>query len=189
VLDSIVDGVGTPAIAGPSAPDRPGPAAWLERVTVLGPCALTRLPLASEVVFTAQVLVERRQEGCVRFSFVPRGSRVPRRYRCQPDLEIDARIEAAERQAGAPLDDAGRAAIAEEVGRWLVPGFTSTRYGQPAYAQLHLACPRSLRTGAEDGAEMGAFCHLKQPQREANLHLRLSEYLPFGLEPGLVYVT
>ena len=34
---------------------------------------------------------------------------------------------------------------------------------------------------------MGAFSHLKQPQR--NLRLRLGEYLPFGLEPGLIYVT
>jgi len=70
-----------------------------------------------------------------------------------------------------------------------VPSFTSTRYGQPADAQLHLACPTQIARGAEDGSEMGAFCHLKQPQREANLRLRLREYLPFGLEPGLVYVT
>jgi hypothetical protein len=189
VLDSIVDGVGTTAIAGPGALDRPGPAAWLERVTVLGPSALHRLPLASEVIFTGAAHVQRRQDGCVRFSFVPRASRVPRRYRCQPDLEIATRIEAIEQETGAPLDDAARAGLADAVGRWLVPSFTSTRYGQPAYAQLHLACPRAIRTGAEDGAEMGAFCHLKQPQREANLQLRLREYLPFGLEPGLIYVT
>ena len=36
---------------------------------------------------------------------------------------------------------------------------------------------------------MGAFSHLRQPQREANLRVRLEEYLPFGLEPGLIYVT
>jgi hypothetical protein len=189
ILDSIVDGVGTAAIAGGGAPDRPGPAAWLERVTVFGPSALVRLTLASEVIFTGAAQVQRRQDGCVRFSFVPRASRVPRRYRCQPDREIDTRIEAIEKETGAPLADAARAAIADEVGRWLVPSFTSTRYGQPAYAQLHLAGPRAIATGAEDGAEMGAFCHLKQPQREANLHLRLREYLPFGLEPGLIYVT
>jgi hypothetical protein len=28
-----------------------------------------------------------------------------------------------------------------------------------------------------------------QPQREANLKIRLEEYLPFGLIPGLIYVT
>ena len=29
-----------------------------------------------------------KQSGCVRFSYVPPGSLTPRRYRCQPDLEI-----------------------------------------------------------------------------------------------------
>jgi hypothetical protein len=36
---------------------------------------------------------------------------------------------------------------------------------------------------------MGAFSHLKQPQRETNLGIRLTEYLPFGLVPGLIFVT
>jgi hypothetical protein len=36
---------------------------------------------------------------------------------------------------------------------------------------------------------MGVFCHLKQPQREMNLRLRLEEHLPFGLQPGIIYVT
>jgi hypothetical protein len=69
------------------------------------------------------------------------------------------------------------------------PSFTATRYGEPAYAQLRLSCPAAIRTGAADGSEMGVYAHLKQPQRESNLRLRLDEYLPFGLEPGLIYVT
>jgi hypothetical protein len=36
---------------------------------------------------------------------------------------------------------------------------------------------------------MGAYCHLKQFQRESNLRIRLEEYLPFGLDAGLIYVT
>ena len=36
---------------------------------------------------------------------------------------------------------------------------------------------------------MGVFCTLKQPQREANLRIRLNEYLPVGLEAGIIYVT
>jgi hypothetical protein len=36
---------------------------------------------------------------------------------------------------------------------------------------------------------MGVFCFLKQPAREANLRLRLDEYLPVGLDAGLIYVT
>jgi len=62
-------------------------------------------------------------------------------------------------------------------------------YGHPAYAQLGLTCAEEISTGAEDGSEMGVFSSLKQPQREANLRIRLEEYLPFGLEAGLIYVT
>ena len=36
---------------------------------------------------------------------------------------------------------------------------------------------------------MGSFCHLKHPQREANLRIRLGEYLPVGLEAGVIYVS
>ena len=191
VLDSIVDGVGDAAILGP-APGSSGPPAWLERATVFGESFVKALPMASEVIFAATVQAERRQEGCVRFSFVPPGSATPRRYRCQPDLEIKTQIEEAEKAAqaaGTTLTPAEQDAIRAEIEGWLVPAFTSERYGQPAYAQLHLACPKQIVTGAEDGSEMGAFCHLKQPQREANLRLRLQEYLPFGLEPGLIVVT
>ena len=45
------------------------------------------------------------------------------------------------------------------------------------------------QNGAEDGSEMGVFCHVKQPQRESNLRIRLDEYLPVGLDAGIVYVT
>lgn len=71
----------------------------------------------------------------------------------------------------------------------LQPIFTSTRYGDPGYAQLRQSCDRELRTGAEDGSEMGVFNGLKQPQREANLQANLEEYLRFGLEAGIFYVT
>jgi hypothetical protein len=70
-----------------------------------------------------------------------------------------------------------------------VPGFVSQTYGDPTYAQLALTCPEELRTGAEDGAEMGAFRFLQQPQREANLRASLPEFLRFGLEAGLIFAT
>ncbi len=63
------------------------------------------------------------------------------------------------------------------------------RYGRPAYAQLFYDIAEEIWTGAEDGAEMGAFQPLKQPQRVANLSARLDEYVPYGLETGIVYVT
>jgi hypothetical protein len=71
----------------------------------------------------------------------------------------------------------------------LTPTFTSVRYGDPGYAQLSLTCAEEIRTGAEDGAEMGMFNHLKQPLREANLRASLEEYLRFGLAAGIFYVT
>jgi hypothetical protein len=107
-------------------------------------------------------------------------------------LEIDSRIEEAEKAAidnGTVLSPAERLVIRNEALARLIPGFTSTRYGEPAYGQLHLGCPTEIKTGAEDGSEMGAFSFLKQPQRETNLRIRLEEYLPFGLEPGIIYVT
>lgn len=67
------------------------------------------------------------------------------------------------------------------------PRFTSERYGEPTYAQLSTICPREIRTGAEDGSEMGAFNFLKQPQREANLQASLKEYLRFGLQADILY--
>ncbi|GAA4697151.1 hypothetical protein [Phytohabitans rumicis] len=67
------------------------------------------------------------------------------------------------------------------------PSFTSKRYGDPGFAQL--ADDGPLSTGAADGAEMGAFRHLRQPQRMANLRTALDEYLPAGLTAGTVRVT
>jgi hypothetical protein len=46
-----------------------------------------------------------------------------------------------------------------------------------------------IREGADDEAEMGAFHELFEPQRETNLRVRLDEYLRFGLEAGIFYVT
>jgi hypothetical protein len=192
LLDSSVDGVNTAAIAATGSVDEPGPPLWAERVTILGETHVMEMTLASEVIFDAPAIAERRQTGCVRFSFVPEGSVLPKRYRCQPDLQIEAETEAAAKQAealGVPFTDAERGAIAARVRRRLLPAYTSRQYGDPAYLQFHLSAPEEIATGAEDGSEMGVYCHLKQPQRIANLRLRLEEYLPFGLEAGLMFVT
>jgi hypothetical protein len=136
-------------------------------------------------VISGRVNARRRQEGCVRFCYVPRNlqdpaldSRVPRRYRCQPDLAL-------EKVGGDTVDPN----VAKTVLRRVKPRFTSDKYGDPAYAQLSLRCPKEISGGAEDGSEMGVFNHLKQPHREANLTVALDEYLRFGLEAGLFYVT
>ncbi|HJP66967.1 MAG TPA: hypothetical protein VKA30_11775 [Actinomycetota bacterium] len=152
-----------PAIAGPGSGSRGpefGPATMLEQVTVFGGCFIRQLDLASNVIFTEPVLAERRQEGCTRFTFVPEGSRVPRRYHCQP----------------AP-------------GASVAPLFDSTAYGQPSYARLASTCPPEIATGADDEGEIGAFHLLQEPQRIENLRRGLDEYLPFGLEAGMFFVT
>ncbi len=67
--------------------------------------------------------------------------------------------------------------------------FTSLDDGDPAYAQLSFSASEPLRTGAEDGSEIGAFCSLRQPLRQAQLRALIDEYVRFGLEVGLFYVT
>jgi hypothetical protein len=69
------------------------------------------------------------------------------------------------------------------------PDFTSLSYTQPGYVQLCEACSAGIYTGAEDGSEMGVFSYLKQPQRAANLQASLKEYLRFGLQAKIIYIT
>ena len=174
-----------PAIGASGIGQQPGPKTSLERVTIFGATYVRELTLASETIFTGTVTAQRRQAGCTRFSFVPKGSQVPRRYRCQPDLALADYAQKAGKSSADDLTDAQQAAVLAR----LTPTFTSERYGDPDYAQLSRTCAQEIRTGAEDGSEMGAFSHLKQPQRDANLRACLEEYLRFGLEAGIFYVT
>lgn len=181
VADSIIDHPSDTAIHGPQS------GVDVQTSTIFGK-SLVRSLEAGNSIFTDTVIVEQRQIGCVRFSFVKEGSRTPRRYRCQPAMEIQTQTEVAKKNNPA-LTKAERDAIAAEIAGWLVPIFTSTQYGHPAYGQLHQVCPEQIKTGAEDGSEMGVFSHLKHPQREANLRNSLEEYLRFGLEAGIFFVN
>jgi hypothetical protein len=53
----------------------------IARSTLLGPVVARTLE-ATDAIFTHPVTVERTQEGCVRFCYVPATSKVPRTYRC-----------------------------------------------------------------------------------------------------------
>jgi hypothetical protein len=187
VVDAGSDASGS-AIRGTNV-NESAPALHVERSTILGDVVVRELPMASETIFAGSLDVLRRQQGCARFCFIRRGSRTPHRYRCQPDLAIRELVDAEEKRLGRVLLDAEWKPFVDAVVPWLVPSFTSIRYGDPGYAQLHLDAPRQLARGAEDGSEIGVFCHLKQPQRENNLRTRLGEYLPFGLQPGIIFVT
>ena len=196
LLDSIIDGIekngDIPTVAIADATNASGPPAHIERSTIIGTSRFLKLEMASESIFTGIVLVDQQQAGCVRFSFVPVGSHTPQQYRCQPALEISLEKEKAKAAAiksGIPLPVGWETVIENEVVLWVLPAFETDRYGRPDFAQLRLSTPMQIRGGAEDGSEMGAFCVLKQPQRESNLRLRLDEYLPVGLEAGIIYVT
>jgi hypothetical protein len=141
----------------------------LEACTVLGKVHAQRLDVSNSLLLAARagaadpwpapVWAERRQVGCIRFSFVPPGSRTPRRFQC------------------AGTDPAHR------------PFHSSRRYGDPAYMQLRRSTHPAIRTGASDESEMGVTHELYSPQRETNLRVRLDEYLRYGLEAGFFYAT
>jgi hypothetical protein len=181
------------AIAGSRAGDQPGPRASLERCTILGMLHVLELAYASECIFEDIATSDRRQgrgeRDCVRFCYLPSGSRTPPRYRCQPELAIAKALDETARQKNKKPTPAEQDVVQQHILARLIPTFTSTRYGDPGFAQLGLLCPSEIKTGAADGSEMGAFNFLKQPQREANLLSSLDEYLRFGLEAGIFYAS
>jgi hypothetical protein len=140
--------------------------------TFIGQVHARQIVLASNTIFdaltdaldvwSAPVSADQLQQGCVRYSYVPPGSRVPRPYACYPGPNV-----------AAPL----------------VPAFTSVRFGDAGYCQLAEASGAAILSGADDQSEMGAFHDLHQPQRIANLRTSLNDYLRFGLEAGIFYAT
>lgn len=191
VADSIV-GLQDAGAAGSAALSAPQAPLDLLRTSFLGTVHGLTIS-ASDCIFDAPAVAERRQTGCVRFCYVPPASAVPRRYRCQPQLETDARIaalRAAALAAGLPPPTAAEEdAVRAEAEATVRPLFTSRRYGDPGLAQLDLRCTAQIRTGAESGAEMGAYERLRQPQREANLRDALAEYLRLGLTAGVYFAN
>jgi len=171
ITDSFVDAndatnVAYAALDGAGA----GGALTLQGSTVIGKVHSTLLGLVSNSIlwaalaagdaWKAPLWADRRQEGCVRFSYLPIGSITPRRY------------ESVEEARGTPG-----------------PLFSSLRYGDPAYGKLLPETADLVRRGADDGGEMGAFHFLLAPQRETDLRVRLQEYLPVGMEFGIFYET
>jgi hypothetical protein len=148
----------------------PGGPLSVEASTLVGKVAAAELTASDSILhaapaagdgWTAPVLVERRQQGYVRYSYVPLGSQLPPRYRCQPEDPV--RVPQ------------------------VVPTFTTLRFGAAAYCQLHTGCAHEIRCGASDESEMGAYHRLFAPQRATGLGVRLDEFLPFGLEAGLLF--
>ena len=107
----------------------------LEACSVLGKVHAHQLDVSDSLLMAAladggdpwawPVWAERRQVGCIRFSFVPAGSRTPRCFHCVGSNSADR------------------------------PFHTSLRYGDPGYMQLRRSTVDSIRTGADDESEMG----------------------------------
>ena len=130
----------------------------IDGATVRGDVRVRTLD-ASSCVLDGRVDVEHRQTGCVRYSFVGRGSRVPRRFRCVPSAE-------GERTAS--------------------PVYASDQPGSPGYLELAASCPVEIAEGGEGGAEMGVHHHLRRPLRVHAAEQLLAPYVPVGLEIGLL---
>jgi hypothetical protein len=169
--DSILDATAVTAIA-LAAPDgaSEGASVTLEGVTVIGKIFAESMPLVSNSLRLAArapadawpvpVRAAQRQTGCVRFTWLPESSRVPRRHQCMPDAT-------------------GRPA----------PRVLSLRYGTPTYGVISPFADAGLRHGADDDGEPGALHHLHAAQREAGLRVRLDEYLRAGLEAGVFHAV
>ncbi|UWU14080.1 hypothetical protein N2599_18495 [Rhizobium sullae] len=131
-------------------------------VTLFG-TARTKSVEATGCLFTTALTVQRKQEGCLRYSYLAPGSDGPRRFRCQPDptLSTAAALRAA-------------------------PVFMDTSLDEPACALLHPLCPDGIRNGGEGGTEMGSFGPWGASLRRANLTSLFDDFTPFGLETAIL---
>ncbi|GAA1579202.1 hypothetical protein GCM10009678_72290 [Actinomadura kijaniata] len=145
------------ATAATAAVTAPGARLAVDTCTLLGTVD-TRLLDASSTLLTARTTATHRQTGCVRFSYVAPGSRIPHRYRCVPEGPDDRSV----------------------------PVFASLDPASPQYAALARGCPASIAEGGEGDAEMGAHHHLHRPQRLRAARAQLAPYVPAGLEIGII---
>src|SRR5262249_35138169 len=67
-----------------------------------------------------------------------------------------------------------------------VPVFFSTQFGDAGAGVLHPATAQSIRQGAEDGGELGAYHYLRLSLRWDAMRDKLAEYLLFGMEAVLI---
>ncbi len=178
--DSILDATLPSAVAyvanvdsGTQRP-QPGGALTMLGCTTIGKVHASLLQLVSNCIFWAELSdadtaatppiwraplwATRKQEGCVRFSYLPNGAITPRTYKCVVQGK------------GEPQ-----------------PLIQSLAYGNPGYCKLYSVTDDAIRRGADDGGEMGAFHFILAPLRETDLRIRMSEYMPVGLEFGVFY--
>ncbi len=215
ISDSILDGVIPEGVVFSAPTDLHAHAALtILRSTVLGKVFTHTIELADNCIFDDLVRVARSQRGCMRFCYITRErapgghvagynghseddsdhphSRTPRRFCCQPDMAMDAAEKdlREKRENLTPMTEPSEDEIsaAKRIAHNSVrPRFCSKLYGRPDYCRLEQSCPDEIVRGAEDESEMGAFHDLFQPQRGANLRVRLDEYTVAGMDAGIIY--
>ncbi|WP_117190420.1 hypothetical protein [Rhizobium terrae] len=178
--DRVADG---DSAAMPLAIEAPNADLAIMRSTVFGR-TVARTIEADDTIFVGPLDIARRQDGCLRFCYLPRQSRTPRRYRCAPDLQVAEAKEAAQ-AAG----DAFQPEIEQALVERIRPVFTATVAEHFAFGQLSRRCPVEIADGGEAGREMGAMNGLFNPMRAANIRDALDEYLPFGLAAGVFFMN
>jgi hypothetical protein len=150
----------------------------LVRATVFGSLAAKVID-ASDCILLDLAEAERRQEGCMRYSYIGDSTaKLPRRYRCQPEMALSAQAEALGRGLTSPEEDAVRLSVR--------PIFVDIEPGEPAYAQLAIDAPPAIALGGEGETEMGAWAFLGGSTRLANINDLIGNYMPFGLEGGVL---
>lgn len=194
ISDSVVDATSTDqeAIGAPGCPV--GHVVLnIARCTVFGQIQVHAIELGENCLFVGRITVARRQYGCVRFSYVVPGSRTPPRYECQPDLverAITQKLVDEAKEHNLPVPTTIEIEAAKQCERIRVqPQFNSTHYALPTYCQLTETCAEEIKRGADDESEMGVFHDLFQPQREANLRVRLDEYVPAKSDVGIIVAS
>jgi hypothetical protein len=164
-LDGIA-GVGSLTLGGADTTDRSDTPP--HGCTVVGKIHAVLMSLVSDSIiwaaliagdsWTTGLIADRKQEGCVRFSFLPAGAKTPSRFEC------------IERTIAGPQ-----------------PIFFALRYGRSGYMKLLASTPDVVRRGADDGGEVGVYHFVLAPLRETDLRIRMQEYMPVGLEFGIIY--
>jgi len=135
----------------------PGAGVSLTRCTVLGAVRTESVGVISDSIITGPVITNRRQVGCVEYSWIEPGSQTARLHQCQPAM---------------PSTPA--------------PVFVSRQFATRGYGRLRRTGATAVIRGASDGFEMGAMARLGQTQRDDNLRRGIEEFLRFGLEAGVV---
>jgi hypothetical protein len=138
----------------------------LDCVTVLGRAFVHRLQ-ASDTILAGFTVAEDSQDGCVRFSGVSTGSKVPRQY-CSVTIAADAALF-----TSSAFGEPGYGQLLETADREIVAG----------------AAGATITAGAETGSELGAYSSELAPIKERGLLIKYEEYMPLGLTPVVVHVT